>query len=67
MRVRMRKMTAPTTRLPATTNSPKLLITSPASACRRMSRVEETLRPSRKSVVMSRMLGSAAMRSASET
>jgi hypothetical protein len=40
------------------------LITSPASACSRIKRVDETLSPSRNSVVISKMLGKAAIFSA---
>ncbi len=65
--VRMRKITAPTTRLPATTKLPKARITSPPSARSKMSRVAETSSASRNSVVMSSMVGKVAILSASVT
>ena len=65
--VRIRKMTAPTTRLPATTKLPNARITSPASACSRMRRVAETSSASRNSVVSSSSVGKVAIFSASLT
>ena len=57
MIVRIRNTTAPTTKLPRTTNLPKEWMTSPASACSRMRRVDETLSASRNSVVISSSVG----------
>ena len=65
--VRIRKITAPTTRLPATTKLPKARMTSPASARSRMSRVAETSRARRNSVVNSSNVGKVAIFSASLT
>ena len=67
MMVRMRKMTAPTTRLPATTKLPKAWITWPASAFSRMRRVADTSSASRNSVVSSSSVGKVAIFSASLT
>jgi hypothetical protein len=53
---RIRKMIAPTTKLPRMTNSPKAAITSPAACASepvRMSRVEAMLSASRNSVTNS--------------
>jgi hypothetical protein len=55
MITRMMNTTSPTTKLPPTTNWPKEWMTVPAESgpswpCRRMRRVEATLRPSRNSV-----------------
>lgn len=55
--VRMTKTTAPTTKLPPSAYSPKTKMISPASACNRMRRVVVMLRPTRKSVVKSSMVG----------
>ncbi len=65
--VRIRKMTAPTTRLPATTKLPNAWMTSPASARSRMSRVADTSSASRNSVVSSSSVGKVAILSASLT
>jgi hypothetical protein len=65
--VRMRKMTAPTTRLPATTKSPNARITSPPSARSRMRRVADTSSASRNNVVISRIVGKVAIFTASLT
>jgi hypothetical protein len=55
--VMIKKITAPTTRLPPTTNSPKVSITSPALAWIRISRVVVMFSDSLSSVVNSSMLG----------
>ena len=65
--VRMRKITAPTTRFPATTKLPKARMTSPASACSKMRRVADTSSASRKRVVKSSSVGKVAILSASLT
>ncbi len=65
--VRIRKITAPTTRLPATTKLPKAWMTSPASARRRMRRVAEISSARRKSVVSRSSVGKVAILSASPT
>ena len=65
--VRIRKITAPTTRLPATTKLPKARMTSPASARSRMRRVAETSSARRNSVVSSSSVGKVAIFSASLT
>ena len=53
-------MTNPTTRFPPTTNSPKVCIISPASACRSISLVVLMDRASRNSVVIRSTAGKAA-------
>ncbi len=65
--VRITKITAPTTRLPATTNPPKAWITSPALALSRMRRVADTSSATRNSVVSSSSVGKVAIFSASAT
>jgi hypothetical protein len=45
--VMIRKITAPTTKLPPTTNSPNERMTSPASACKSINRVAEISRERR--------------------
>ena len=53
------KITAPTTRLPDTTNLPKVSTILPASACNRIRRVVVIDRASRNSVVSSKIDGNA--------
>ena len=65
--VRITKITAPTTRLPATTKPPKAWITSPALAFSRISRVDDTSSASRNNVVSSSSVGKVAIFSASPT
>ena len=55
--VRIRKTTAPTTKLPPRANSPKVWMISPASALSRIRRVVVMFRPTRNSVVNSSMVG----------
>ncbi len=58
--VSIRNITSPTTRFPPTTNSPKVCIISPASACSRINLVVLMDRASRNRVVISKTAGNAA-------
>ena len=59
--VMIRKITAPTTKFPLTTNMPKARITSPASAFSRISRVADISSDKRYSVVISSSVGKEAI------
>ncbi len=59
MTSRIRNTTTPTTKLPPTTNCPKVSMTLPPVPVSRIRRVEATLRPRRSRVVISSRLGKA--------